>query len=357
MSRFKCASALILVLVVGMAAFGIFERCEEFIAVFLSLSLIWALCRIGLCRKGVFLLHLSFLIMLIGGGVTHFSAVHGNIQFVPNRVVDKYLAEDGRFYGLSERLQLDRFHTEFGYDGVSPQNYCARLLTDGGTTIEIGMNENGQIGNDRLFLTSFDDDGGVTVGVTRDVWGFPIVFSAYLLFCIVGYMVMIGRRQLRDWRLWVGLLVVIVVIVVWRLMSVPSLPILHTAWLPVHMALVFAGYVVLAMTFAVSMTALFVPKKSALMWSKSRAMICYGVYLLSLGIIAGSLWANVSWGRYWGWDPKETWALITVMVYAVPLHFRGNVSVKLAHVYVIMAILSIVMTCVGVNQLSSIHAY
>ena len=86
-----------------------------------------------------------------------------------------------------------------------------------------------------------------------------------------------------------------------------------------------------------------------------------GLVLLTIGNFLGGMWANESWGRYWGWDPKETWALISIMVYAFVIHMRlipglrGRYGFNLAS---IIAFASIMMTYFGVNfYLSGLHAY
>jgi ABC-type transport system involved in cytochrome c biogenesis permease subunit len=86
-----------------------------------------------------------------------------------------------------------------------------------------------------------------------------------------------------------------------------------------------------------------------------------GLALMTTGTFLGAIWANESWGRYWGWDPKETWALITMIVYAIVLHLR---LVKkwdnawLFNVASALAFLSVLMTYFGVNYfLSGMHAY
>ncbi|WP_302314800.1 cytochrome c biogenesis protein, partial [uncultured Muribaculum sp.] len=91
----------------------------------------------------------------------------------------------------------------------------------------------------------------------------------------------------------------------------------------------------------------------------STVLLYPGVVLLGIGIFAGAVWANVSWGRYWGWDPKETWALITFLVYAVPLHTSiAKLRTPLNfHIYLILAFLTVIMTYFGVNLLPSLHAY
>ena len=85
------------------------------------------------------------------------------------------------------------------------------------------------------------------------------------------------------------------------------------------------------------------------------------IFLLAFGIFLGAVWANVSWGNYWSWDPKETWALITLLIYAFALHsgslkcFRNT---RFFHIYSILAFLSVLITYFGVNFLfGGMHAY
>ena len=93
----------------------------------------------------------------------------------------------------------------------------------------------------------------------------------------------------------------------------------------------------------------------------SIAMLYPAVALLAIGIFIGAVWANVSWGNYWSWDPKEVWALITLLIYAAPLHGKlwkvfGNPL--FFHVFGVFAVLSVVVTYFGVNLfLGGIHAY
>ena len=93
----------------------------------------------------------------------------------------------------------------------------------------------------------------------------------------------------------------------------------------------------------------------------SRLMLYPAVFLLAAGIFLGAVWANVSWGRYWSWDPKETWALITLMVYAVPMHTASLPALRRPrafHLYLICAFLTVLMTYFGVNYfLGGMHAY
>ena len=86
-----------------------------------------------------------------------------------------------------------------------------------------------------------------------------------------------------------------------------------------------------------------------------------GLALMTIGTFLGAIWANESWGRYWGWDPKETWALVTMIVYAIVTHlhlvpFRN--SLWLFNIASVVAFYSVLMTFFGVNYfLSGMHSY
>jgi ABC-type transport system involved in cytochrome c biogenesis permease subunit len=89
--------------------------------------------------------------------------------------------------------------------------------------------------------------------------------------------------------------------------------------------------------------------------------ILIGLALLSVGTFLGAIWANESWGRYWGWDPKETWALITMLVYAITVHLRlvkRLNNVWLFNLASVLSFFSVLMTFFGVNYfLSGMHSY
>ncbi|MDR1369108.1 MAG: cytochrome c biogenesis protein CcsA, partial [Dysgonamonadaceae bacterium] len=86
-----------------------------------------------------------------------------------------------------------------------------------------------------------------------------------------------------------------------------------------------------------------------------------GLACMTAGSFLGAIWANESWGRYWGWDPKETWALVTIVVYAATLHLRlikrGD-NTFLFNLMAVLSFLSVLMTYFGVNYfLSGMHSY
>jgi ABC-type transport system involved in cytochrome c biogenesis permease subunit len=93
----------------------------------------------------------------------------------------------------------------------------------------------------------------------------------------------------------------------------------------------------------------------------NEVALILGLTLLVIGNFLGGIWANESWGRYWGWDPKETWAYVSILVYAIVLHLRLLKSVYspyLFSVLSVMAFFSILMTYFGVNfYLAGLHSY
>jgi len=93
----------------------------------------------------------------------------------------------------------------------------------------------------------------------------------------------------------------------------------------------------------------------------SRFLLYPAVVFLGIGIFVGAVWASISWGRYWAWDPKEVWALITFMVYGLTFHsksFPPFSRPRFFHIYMIAAILTVVMTYLGVNHLlGGMHSY
>lgn len=147
----------------------------------------------------------------------------------------------------------------------------------------------------------------------------------------------------------------------------PLMPVLSSPLLGLHVAIIMVAYALLAFMLINGLAAVIVRicnKNSLLeierMAEVSRNMLFPAVMCLTFGIIIGSVWANISWGNYWAWDPKETWSLITLMVYALPLHKNMAPALQKPlnlHIFNILAFLNVLMTYFGVNLLGGMHAY
>lgn len=139
------------------------------------------------------------------------------------------------------------------------------------------------------------------------------------------------------------------------------MPVLASPLLAVHVALVMCSYV-LFMLMAV-LSAIGLAKRDILqpMARVSAIVLTPAVFLLAAGIFTGAVWANQSWGRYWGWDPKETCALLTLLIYALPIHRASIKSFRRPRVlciYLLAAILAVLFTYFGANYLlPGLHSY
>lgn len=139
------------------------------------------------------------------------------------------------------------------------------------------------------------------------------------------------------------------------------MPVLNSPLLSLHVSIIMMSFALLAMTFICGLTALCLPKLQEQLQLLSQLMLYPALTTLGVGIFIGAIWANISWGTYWSWDPKEVWALITFMVYAVAVH-GGSLPFlrqpKAYHTYMTLAFLTILMTYFGVNFfLGGMHSY
>lgn len=141
----------------------------------------------------------------------------------------------------------------------------------------------------------------------------------------------------------------------------PLMPVLNSPLLSIHVSFMMMSYAFLAITFFCGLAALMRPRQAEALQVVSRVFLYPAIVTLGIGIFLGAIWANVSWGSYWSWDPKETWALITFMLYAIALHTQSLPRLsrpRAYHIYMVFCFLSILMTYFGVNYLlSGMHSY
>jgi ABC-type transport system involved in cytochrome c biogenesis permease subunit len=139
------------------------------------------------------------------------------------------------------------------------------------------------------------------------------------------------------------------------------MPVLASPLLSIHVMLIMTSYALFAIMMLNGVAALISPQQSQKLANISIKLHYPATLLLAAGIFVGAIWANQSWGRYWGWDPKETWALVTLLVYALPVHaasFPVFNKVRTIHLYNILAFLTVLFTYFGVNfLLCGMHSY
>ena len=153
----------------------------------------------------------------------------------------------------------------------------------------------------------------------------------------------------------------------------PLVPVLKSPWLMFHVAILMAAYGFFGISFLIGAVNLLLialgrsTHETPFIHSIreltiiNEIVLIFGLILMTTGTFMGAVWANESWGRYWGWDPKETWALITMIVYAIVTHLhllRKGYSLWLFNLCSVIAFASVLMTYFGVNYfLSGMHSY
>ena len=146
------------------------------------------------------------------------------------------------------------------------------------------------------------------------------------------------------------------------------MPVLNSPLLSIHVSIIMMGFALLSLTFICGLTAIIVRylnhNAADIMLALQQLSLLFlypAMATLGIGIFVGAIWANVSWGEYWGWDPKEVWALITFMVYAAALHPKSLPQLHkpmVYHVFMVVAFCTIIMTYFGVNYfLGGMHSY
>ncbi|MGC8720415.1 MAG: c-type cytochrome biogenesis protein CcsB, partial [Thermodesulforhabdaceae bacterium] len=149
----------------------------------------------------------------------------------------------------------------------------------------------------------------------------------------------------------------------------PLIPALKSNWLIAHVITCFLGYAAFAVSFGTSLAYIVKAKYGDAGLIKvlpdlrslekiNRQVIIFGFMWLTVGILTGAIWADSAWGSYWSWDPKETWSLITWLVYASVLHAYRNWSGQRIAILSILGFGCVIFTYLGVNfLLSGLHSY
>ncbi len=146
------------------------------------------------------------------------------------------------------------------------------------------------------------------------------------------------------------------------------MPVLNSPLLCIHVSVIMTGFAMLALTFVCGVTAIIMhmtrrhaQRQTRMLQLLSQLLLYPALAALAIGIFTGAVWAGISWGSYWSWDPKEVWALITFMVYAIDVHSDSLPWLRKPmhyHTFMTAAFLCIIMTYFGVNYvLGGMHSY
>ena len=332
-------------------------------------------------RLEVCALHLSILFILLGALLTMLTGQHGRMKLEPNRPNSHFFIEQSggeiSKEALPFSLTLDRFEIETYPGSNKPKDYISYLQLNDGELhqdVVISMNNILRHKHYRFYQSDYDEQGNSILDVARDPWGIAVTYTGYALL-FVSLVALVARPSLRGGTTkqstnrivtisWLSVLIVLMVVLYIRMLTHTMLPVLRSPFFSFHISTIVTAYALLLGILVVGVIALIKPKDRARMErlkSLSMAMLYPAVALLAIGIFIGAVWANVSWGNYWSWDPKEVWALITLFVYAAPLHeklWKSFQKPLFFHIYGILAFLSVLITYFGVNLLlGGVHAY
>ncbi|MBQ2540100.1 MAG: cytochrome c biogenesis protein CcsA [Paludibacteraceae bacterium] len=247
----------------------------------------------------------------------------------------------------------------------------------------------------RFCQSDYDSDRqGVVLAYNYDPWGIGITYAGYALLLVAMIAFFFQKRSrfralLKQSILYqrsglysisAAVLIVVLAIIMTKVVTPkpPLQPVLQTPLLGIHVSVIMLAYTLFAVIMVNGIIGIYaaIASKKAEGARKekleiinhkfeilSQILLYPALFCLTAGIFIGAVWANMSWGRYWGWDPKETWALITMLVYAALLHFPWlkSLTAKRSVVYHVLCVINflfVLFTYFGVSYLlGGLHSY
>ena len=350
------------------------------------------------------LLHIALVTIVTGACVTHFFGEQGEVHLRADKA--QTLTHQSIIPSIhhSVSLFLWDFQIVNAEDGETPVDYVTELrLLDRGKNNSQSSILNSQLKVDTGFVrmnkplkykgfrfcqTDYDSDlSGVILTYNYDPWGIGITYAGYaiLLIGMIGFFFqkntffraklkqsVFGHRSALYSAAFIAIIAVLALVMTKVVTPKPPLqPVLQTPLLGIHVSVIMLAYTLFAIIMINGILGLCMAKKRESLMTLSQVLLYPALFCLTTGIFVGAVWANLSWGRYWGWDPKETWALITMLVYTALLHWpviynrtAGNTNATATkqaiayHVLSIVAFLFVLFTYFGVSYLlGGLHSY
>lgn len=330
------------------------------------------------------LLHIALATIVAGACVTHFWGEQGEIHLradkaqtltVGNQHSVSLFLWDFQIVSDADGNPAD-YITELRLLDRSKKSNVESLVIDEGI---VRMNKPLKYKGFRFCQSDYDSDQqGVVLAYNYDPWGIGITYAGYalLLIAMIAFFFQphtYFRALLKKQHTWLmvglGIAIVVLAIIMTRVVTPkpPLQPVLQTPLLGIHVSVIMLAYTLFAVIMVNGILGLAMPTKREQLMHLSQLLLYPALFCLTAGIFIGAVWANMSWGRYWGWDPKETWALITMLVYAVLLHWplvKGKLKISedksqiCYHIFGVIAFLFVLFTYFGVSYLlGGLHSY
>lgn len=329
------------------------------------MTLHWRLWR----KPAVMLLHMSFLVILGGALTSALFATEGKLMLYEGEESAMFLTNDQHVAHMDFTLRLDSFRIDRYADTGDASGYRSHVTVIDAdstrSTAVISMNHILRHRRLRFYQASYTpDQRGTILTVVHDPYGIGITYTGYALLLLSAFLLLLPRRLKRPGpgAITVGTLTIAGAFVyTMRWTSADHLlPVLRSPLLGLHIGVIIVAYALFLIMAVLSSVQLFRTPHNVKP-SFVRRLLLPAVLFLSVGIFLGAVWANISWGNYWSWDPKEVWALITMLIYCLPLHRRSIPWFdhdKNLHLYLIVAFASVLITYFGVNfVLGGMHSY
>lgn len=325
-----------------------------------ALSMVIRIFQAKLYRKAAsFLLHMAFVAILSGGLITWLTGERGSMHLRQNEIHNYFVSENGtRRISLPFDVKMLYFDIVYHPGTNLPADYRSFVKVND-SIHQISMNKIFRKSGYRVYQMDYDsDEMGATFLVTRDPWGIGVTYAGYLMLAVAMLWLLFIRIG------WKGLLLTsIPCLMAWIYISRinPMTPILRTPMMAAHVSVIMVAYLLFLYIAISGIVGLASPKRIERIYLTNKQLLYPALFLLAAGIFIGAVWANISWGRYWGWDAKETWALITLLTYSYPFHKKSFPSLAIPrnfHLYCSLSFLLVLMTFLGVTYvLGGIHSY
>lgn len=305
----------------------------------------------------LFSLHIAMLLLAAAVCVSSFSSRRGSL-FLTLESPPASVSDDAV-------LSLNSPVTLVAVDPGIPS--CRILATADSDTLTVSPNHPALLGTDLIYLVECNASSARLL-IVSDLTGFILASVACIAFFFSALILLI--RHLSGHYRWffnlriIGLIAALLFAVSFMLQpSDPSLPTLRTPWLVIHLVPLIAAYALIPVGLVIALRIIFSSAPLPIYVSRLHSLLVSISLLLGIGIVLGSFWAALSWGRFWGWDIKETWALITFVAASFPLHFPAlyspRRSSKALAFCMVAVFLLVVATYLAVNPFGtpSLHAY
>lgn len=340
-------------------------------------AMIYILC---ISRRYILIfLHASLVVVLFGAAVSFLTSRRGEMTLQEGSVPASMFTSHNNREKLSFKMELLRIDTCYAGTAGTPCDYNVHInacdKNNNCETFTASLNKPARIDGYSLCIKSISGNS-VSFFVSHDPWGTPISYAGYLMTFVSFIMLFFDKRsgfsnimakaQYRITYKSIFILACIAVLVLFRITAFSgeeSQPILRTPLLAMHVSTIIVAYSLLGCTAINAVIALC--KKDENVMARhtvfGRFLLYPATMLLATGIFIGAIWANISWGRYWGWDPKEVWALLTLLGCSITFHTSSLPIMskpRFFHIYCIGIFVVMLFTYFGVNYLlNGLHSY